>query len=721
MTTRETFEGIFLDLSKAAGKFRISEQGLGWKTSGGDPWTLDHSQIASASWSRAAKGFEVKIYKKPNGIIQLDGFLEEDFERLAKPFQVWYGLKLEKNDHILKGWNWGKGVFEKQELQFKVQNRPAFEIPYSEISNTQLAGRTEVALEFSLPGNGDETGTNGALGGARSQGRKSGAGGDQLVEMRFYIPGTAKKANASDDEGEKGHEDYQEEVNAANEFYDTLIEKAEIGEVAGDTYATFEDILHLIPRGRCGIDMYEASFRLRGKTSDYKMPYENVKKFMLLPKPDEVHMLIAIGLEPPIRQGQTRYPFIVMQFKRDDEIELDLNMTDELLKEKYPDKLQAHYEAPVANVIASVFRGLAKKRVITPSKEFMSHHQQSGVKCSIKASEGHLYCLDKAFIFVPKPATYIAFDNIASITLSRVGGAISASRTFDMTVSLKGGSGEHQFSNINREEQTSLEDFFKLKGIRTKNEMTEDSGAMLAAAMNEAGMASSDDEVVQAKADRGSADEDEESVDEDFRASSESDVAEEYDSAHDTSGSGSDVEMDDADAGPAAGDDDDETASEQEKPPPKKKTKSKRTQIPPHAPYLSSAHPEILKSLHQSPPKTPTATATPTPTTPLQPVSLAAATFDCIETLIETLPLAPTVGLPVIVLMLLWALEGIADELGGAVVQADMTDVELGRVEVGGGRVRMLDPTLWEAPLTLLNELAQTLVGRKAKALRRLA
>lgn len=79
-----------------------------------------------------------------------------------------------------------------------------------------------------------------------------------------------------------------------------------------------------------------------------------------------------------------------------------------------------------------------------------SHHQQSGVKCSIKANEGHLFCLDKSFMFVPKPATYISFDNISVIVMSRVGGAISASRTFDITITLKGGSGEHQFSNINR-------------------------------------------------------------------------------------------------------------------------------------------------------------------------------------------------------------------------------------------------------------------------------
>ena len=67
--------------------------------------------------------------------------------------------------------------------------------------------------------------------------------------MRFYIPGTATK-KGKDEEGEdKSAEGSDaEEQNAANLFYDTLMEKAEIGEVAGDTFATFLDVLHLTPR-----------------------------------------------------------------------------------------------------------------------------------------------------------------------------------------------------------------------------------------------------------------------------------------------------------------------------------------------------------------------------------------------------------------------------------------------------------------------------------------
>ncbi|KAL2383543.1 FACT complex subunit pob3 [Blastomyces gilchristii SLH14081] len=544
----ESFENIYLDLSKQPGKCKLAESGLGWRPSGGgDTFTLDSSNIGAAQWSRAAKGYELKILSRSSGVIQLDGFEQEDFERTSKAFKIWYGINLENREHALRGWNWGKAEFTKAELAFNVQNRPAFEIPYSEISNTNLAGKNEVAVEFSLPTDGVNGTTGQSEGGTKNRGRKAGAGRDELVEMRFYIPGTAlkkeKPEGEEDDESVDGEE--AEEQNAANLFYETLMDKAEIGDVAGDTFATFLDVLHLTPRGRFDIDMYESSFRLRGKTYDYKIQYQSIKKFFLLPKNDDTHTLITLGLDPPLRQGQTRYPFLVMQLKLDDEISIDLNMTDELLQTRYKDKLEAHYEEPIHQVVTKVFRGLSGKKVVMPSRDFVSHHGHSGVKCSIKANEGLLFCLDKSFMFVPKPATYVQIENISVITMSRVGGAISASRTFDITMTLKGGMGEHQFSNINREEQQPLEEFFKAKNIRFKNEMADDSSALLAAALNNDD--GSSDEDVAIGNDRGSADEDEESVDEDFQAESESDVAEEYDSAHESSGSGSDVEMDDAD------------------------------------------------------------------------------------------------------------------------------------------------------------------------------
>ncbi|RMZ75639.1 hypothetical protein DV738_g5379, partial [Chaetothyriales sp. CBS 135597] len=561
----------------------LAEGGLGWKSNkdkereGGEkvePFTLDRDQIVTAQWSRAARGYELKITTKERSVIQLDGFPEEDFDRVSKAFKIWYGITVEHKEHALRGWNWGKADFGKAELSFNVQNRPAFEIPYSEIANTNLAGKNEISVEFNLESD-QQPQQNGASGYRpatnKHRGRKAAAPRDELVEIRFYIPGTTSKKDVEKDAAESGEEEEEaqdaEGENAASLFHDKLARMAEIGDVAGGTIASFQDVLHLTPRGRFDIDMYETSFRLRGKTYDYKIQYDHIKRFFLLPKTDEVHMLITMGLDPPLRQGQTRYPFIVMQLKLDDEVAIELNLTEEDLTTKYKDKLEAKYEAPIHQVIARAFRGLSGRRVIMPSKDFASHHNLQGVKCSIKANEGTLYPLDKSFMFVPKPATYIQFEQIQSIVMSRVGGAISASRTFDISVVMKNGAGDYTFANINREEQQPLEDFFKAKNLRYKNEMIDDSAGLLKAALDDNDLASSDDEDAPA---RGSADEDDESPDEDFQADSESDVAEEYDSAHESDGSGSDagsgggsdVEMDDAGA-----------ASDEEEQRPKKKPK----------------------------------------------------------------------------------------------------------------------------------------------------
>lgn len=74
----ESFDNIYLDLSKDGGKCRFAETGLGWKPAGGgEAFTLDQSNIGGAQWSRAAKGYEVKILQRTSGVIQLDGFQQE--------------------------------------------------------------------------------------------------------------------------------------------------------------------------------------------------------------------------------------------------------------------------------------------------------------------------------------------------------------------------------------------------------------------------------------------------------------------------------------------------------------------------------------------------------------------------------------------------------------------------------------------------------------------
>ena len=79
---RESFENIYLDLLRQPGKCKLAESGMGWRPAGGgDTFTLDKSNIGSAKWGRAAKGYELRILSRTSGVIQLDGFEHEVFTR----------------------------------------------------------------------------------------------------------------------------------------------------------------------------------------------------------------------------------------------------------------------------------------------------------------------------------------------------------------------------------------------------------------------------------------------------------------------------------------------------------------------------------------------------------------------------------------------------------------------------------------------------------------
>jgi len=76
-SSRESFDDIFLDISKQSGKCRIAESGLGWKPANGETFTLDKAECLSAQWSRASRGFELKIFTRNDRVVQLDGFRQE--------------------------------------------------------------------------------------------------------------------------------------------------------------------------------------------------------------------------------------------------------------------------------------------------------------------------------------------------------------------------------------------------------------------------------------------------------------------------------------------------------------------------------------------------------------------------------------------------------------------------------------------------------------------
>ncbi|TNY23134.1 hypothetical protein DMC30DRAFT_450742 [Rhodotorula diobovata] len=502
------FESIYHGLAPASGKLRIAPSGLGWKSSDENEAvvTVPGSDIKWIQWIRVARNYQMRIGTNKKRTT-FDGFLKEDFERLGNLCKQYYNISIETKDISVRGWNWGVAEVQADDLAFLVAGKPAFTMPLHLVQNTSIT-KAEVALEFGSalpppPADGAED--------AVARKRRLKAQPDEVSEMRLYIPGSARgmkkkgdkaKAKAegvkagSDAESDEDDDDEEEEDGeaAAMAFNEAVKEKAAIGVIAGETICTFPEILCTTPRGRFDIDIYADFMRLKGKTYDYRVAYTQVQRLFLLPKPDEMHSQLVVNIDPPIRQGQTRYPYLVMQFVKEEVMELDLQLDEETIRDKYDGNLKQHYDDPAYEVVSLLFRVLTQKKVITPGT-FMSHDNHAAVKCNLKANEGQLYFLEKQLLFISKQPTLVSFSEISAVVLARVGGALPSARTFDLAIRLKDSSSSAPlvFSALSKEELTNITDFLTLKKIKVKNEMDELAAAE-AEALGAAAMESDSDD-----------------------------------------------------------------------------------------------------------------------------------------------------------------------------------------------------------------------------------
>ncbi|WFD45251.1 FACT complex subunit [Malassezia psittaci] len=500
MTTQ--FDNVYHGSGKALGKIRFSSAGLGWKPLGeGSTVTIPADQVAGFTWSRVARNFQLQIRLKGDEsdemahIASFENFQRDDHDRLAKTVRDCYDQPLETQEISVRGWNWGSAQVDDRDMKFLVRDKLAFALPLATIANSNIAGRTEVSMEFLNPKEQQPEQNTGASSNANAlpfNGPKKNRP-DQLVEMRFYIPGQVEKDDLDDEESEQKlkikpeedrdhvpdeEEEEEEELSAAAAFHNAIRAKADIDQVAGDAILVLKEVLVLTPRGRYDIDLFAEFLRLRGKTYDYKILYSSITQLFLLPKPDDIHVTFVIALEPPIRQGQTRYPFLVLQFPREEEMDAELNLDEDTIQSTYEGKLKKRYEEPTFRIITNLFRVLSHQKVNVPTG-FTNSMGQESVRCNVKANDGTLYPLNKSLIWVSKQTILVPYSEIHQLVFSRVGGAIASAKTFDLRIETRHG-GDHTFQSIAREELDSLNNFFAERKLRVKNELADDPAALKA-------------------------------------------------------------------------------------------------------------------------------------------------------------------------------------------------------------------------------------------------
>ncbi|KAJ2949235.1 hypothetical protein O0L34_g6185 [Tuta absoluta] len=517
------------------GRLKMTDQSIIFKNSKtGKVEQVNANDIEIVNFQRFVGSWGLRLFLKNGTLHRYGGFREGEQEKVAKFFKTNYKKDMLEKELSLKGWNWGTAKFNGAVLSFNVGSNSAFEIPLHYVSQCNT-GKNEVTLEFHQ---NDDTPVS-------------------LMEMRFHIP-TSELAG---------------DMDAVDAFHQQVMNKASVISVSGDAIAIFRELQCLTPRGRYDIKVFQTFFQLHGKTFDYKIPMSTVLRLFLLPHKDMRQMFFVVSLDPPIKQGQTRYHYLVLLFNNEEETSIELPFTEEELKEKYEGKISKELSGPTYEVLAKIMKVIINRRVTGPG-DFLGHHKTPAIACSYKAAAGYLYPLEKGFIYVHKPPVHIRFEEIASVNFAR--GGASSTKSFDFEIELKQGS-VHTFSSIEKGEYDKLFDYITSKKLHVKN--TGKNTGMRDKALYDDDFGDSDTEKepdaylarVKAEAqERESASDDDESTDEDFNPdkakANESDVAEEYDT------NASSSEDSDASGGGGGGSGDEKKEKKKEKKPKKAKT-----------------------------------------------------------------------------------------------------------------------------------------------------
>lgn len=298
-----------------------------------------------------------------------------------------------------------------------------FEIPTRLITNCTVINN-DVILEF----NDDEQGPR----------------EDGLLEMRFYLHQGGEEEQLAEKLGEK------------------IRHHVQLDEANDSLFCILPDLPLAIPRGKYTTDVFAKSFKLHGASYNYQINYKNITKAFLLPMPDRQNVCFVIGLDKPIRQGQTSYKYIALQFKTDQTIELDLKGREEALKAIDP-SLESHIEGNYYEVFTRIFRAFSGVNVIIPG-DFRTTKDESALKCSIGAKQGHLFLLSKSLIFVLKSIIHMRYEDIVEAVFHRITQTHSM-RGFDLEIIPKTGP-SLMFAGIDKSEIEVLKNFLSAAKVQ---------------------------------------------------------------------------------------------------------------------------------------------------------------------------------------------------------------------------------------------------------------
>ncbi|KAA8492588.1 FACT complex subunit SSRP1-A [Porphyridium purpureum] len=418
------FAGVLLaGLGVGEGTLKIASSGLAWRgREGARVLTVNKADLQQLVWLRGGRAQQLRCVCRGQISHRFEGFKESDFASIEAFVQkhALIGAAPKDGQHLTRlkqasrGWSWGTASVSGGALYFHNDKlEEVFEISLSSVAQVNLSGANELGLEFHT----DDT---------------AGAMDECMTELRLAIAEEAE----------------------AESLAEAIRDKADTSAFAGERLASFSEISLLVPRGKYEVELFPNYFKLHGRSVDYKILYSSVTKLFLLPKPDEIHVSFVVSLDPPIRQGNTMYPHLVFNFKADEEVSVQFNISAEELAQKY-EKLKPTEEGELWRVFSKSVRHLSGKPLHIP-RSFTSVHEQRAVRTALGANEGYIFFLESCMFFLNKPPTLIRFDDVELVQFKRM----DNSRSFDLSVTLTSAQ-VFLFSNIDRAEFDNIHEFLK--------------------------------------------------------------------------------------------------------------------------------------------------------------------------------------------------------------------------------------------------------------------
>eukprot|EP00854_Cymbomonas_tetramitiformis_P011428 gene11428-13505_t len=400
------------------GQLKVHAGGVTWKRSGGKSVDIRRDDVQAVQWSKVAGGFQLIFRENKGGTYKFGGFRDQDLRQLKEFISSNFEKEVVERPVSVAGHNWGEAVIRGTALSFNPgQNASssstapyAFEINLTDVAQATTQGKNKVLLEF-------------------HEDEKSGDK-DSLVDLSFYVPQTSKLYTGT------------EETLAAQLFRERILEQADIGVSVDQAIASFSEITCLVPRLRLDIDISPTILKLTGTTQEFKIKHSSITRLFILPKPNP-QTVVALRLDPPIRQGQTFYPFVLLQAEgssdggepTDSSEDEEGNASGSQGGGGGSDGEEGGEQKKKKEKLLKGLKGEEGLKISKP-KKYVSQQASQCVKCSYKADDGYLFPLESCFFYITKPPIFIAHDSVAEVEVLRQGGslAMQSARTFDLKV-----------------------------------------------------------------------------------------------------------------------------------------------------------------------------------------------------------------------------------------------------------------------------------------------